>query len=104
MPLHVTARYKIKPEAVEQCLNAILEFVAFVADNEPETRLYVSLQDSEDETSFLHYFIFEDDAAQERHSHSQAVKRFTDLLYPQTVAPVEFTRYNVVASTADRAM
>lgn len=84
---------------MEVCQQAIREFVAYVKANEPETRLYVSMQDAEEATRFLHMFIFEDEAAQERHANSEAVKRFTSVLYPETVAPVTFTRYAVVAST-----
>jgi quinol monooxygenase YgiN len=89
----------VKTESVEKCQQAIDEFVDYVKANEPETRLYVSMQEAEDETRFWHFFIFGNEAAQERHVNSEAVRRFTDVLYPETLAPVEFTRYTLVAST-----
>jgi quinol monooxygenase YgiN len=99
MTVHVTARFAVRPESLDQCRAAIRDFVAYVEANEPDTHLYVSLHESDDETRFLHYFVFEDDAAQERHASSEGVQRFTGILYPELVAPVEFTRYEVLATT-----
>jgi quinol monooxygenase YgiN len=105
MPVFMTARFAVKPESREKCEppgfagRAIREFIAYVKANEPETRLYVSLQQAGDPTSFLHHFIFEDAAARERHSNSEGVRRFTGVLYPELLAPVEFTEYTLVAST-----
>lgn len=103
MLIYTTARFKVKPESLEKCQGAIRQFVAYVKANEPETRLYESVQETEDATSFLHYFIFGDEAAREKHQSSDGVKRFTDILYPELLAPVEFTEYTLLASTADRA-
>jgi quinol monooxygenase YgiN len=47
----------------------------------------------------VHYFIFKDEAARDAHANSEAVKRFTDALYPRLVAPVEFTEYSLLVST-----
>lgn len=101
MALHMTARFAVKPESLAKCQQAIREFLDYIKANEPETRLYVSMYEAEDETRFLHYFIFEDEAAQEQHANSEGVKRFTGVLYPELVAPVEFTRYEVLAATEE---
>ena len=99
MPIYMTARFKVRADALQQCDEAIREFVGYVELNEPRTRLYTSVQEAGDPTRFLHFFVFDDEAAQEAHANSMAVKRFTDILYPACEAPVEFTEYSLVATT-----
>ncbi len=99
MAIHQTARFKVKPESLQKCEQAIRNFVQYVKDNEPGTLLYTSVQEKDDPTSFLHYFIFQDEAARNIHANSDDVNRFTSILYPETVAGVEFTEYTVVDST-----
>jgi quinol monooxygenase YgiN len=99
MPIHQTAYFVVRDDAIEECEKAIHEFVDYVRQNEPDTLLYTSLREKEEPNHFLHYFIFRDEAARDRHANSEAVKRFTGLLYPNLVAPVEFTEYEVFADT-----
>jgi len=100
MPIYMTARFEVQKEALEICKHTIQEFIDYVRANEPDTILYISLQEKENSTRFLHYFIFHDEKAREIHSNSDAVNRFTSLLYPNLVAPVEFTEYSNFASTS----
>jgi quinol monooxygenase YgiN len=97
MPIYQTARFQVRPAALEKCKQAIKEFVAYVHANEPGTLQYASWQASEDPTRFEHIFVFADQTARDVHSNSKAVKRFSDLLYPECLAPVEFTEYSLVA-------
>jgi quinol monooxygenase YgiN len=92
------ARYEVRPEAVERCLAAIREFVAYVRQNEPGTLRYEVWQETKHPTRFVHIFEFRDAKADRRHSESAAVKEFADILYPECLAPVEFTDYDRVAS------
>jgi quinol monooxygenase YgiN len=95
----MTARFEVKNEALETCKRTIREFVEYIRLNEPDTILYTSLQEKEHPTRFIHYFIFRDEGAREIHSNSEAVDRFTSVLYPDLVAPVEFIEYAVFANT-----
>jgi quinol monooxygenase YgiN len=99
MPIYMTARFEVQEEALEICKQTIQEFVDYVRANEPDTILYTSLQEKENSTRFLHYFIFRDERAREIHSNSDAVDRFTSVLYPNLIAPVEFMEYVVLANT-----
>lgn len=99
MPIHQTAYFVVRDDAMEDCERAIREFVEYVRANEPDTLLYTALREKEERNHFLHYFIFRDESARDRHASSEAVNRFTELLYPSLVAPVEFTEYEVFADT-----
>ncbi len=99
MPIHQTAYFVVRDDALEICQKAIREFVDYVRENEPDTLLYTSLQGKEHPTHFLHYFIFRDEKARELHANSDAVNHFTSILYPNLIAPVDFTEYNLFAST-----
>lgn len=101
MPVYMTARFTVKPESIAKCQAVISEFIDYVTRNEPQTRSYISLQEAENEANFLHVFIFEDEEAEEHHANSEAVKKFTGSLYPECIAPVEFTTYRLVASTEE---
>lgn len=101
MPVYMTAEFTVRPESLDDCQAAITEFVDYVTRNEPQTRLYISLQEGEDSTRFLHFFIFEDVAAEEHHANSEAVKKFTGVLHPACIEPMRFTSYRLLASTEE---
>ena len=95
------ARYKVRPEALDRCLAAIREFVAYVRANEPGTLRYEVWQERDHPTRFVHRFVFRNSEADRIHSESAAVKKFADVLYPECLAPVEFIDYQQVASNVD---
>jgi quinol monooxygenase YgiN len=99
MAIHQTATYQVKPQAVEKVRQAIEEFVQYVRTNEPGTRMYMAWQKQDDPTRFIHLFIFEDVAAQTRHSESEAVKKFESIYSPELVGgDVVFTDFDMVAT------
>jgi quinol monooxygenase YgiN len=92
------ARYQVRAEAVDRCLAAINEFVAYVRVNEPGTLRYEVWQEQGDPTRFVHIFVFRDAEADRVHSESAQVKKFAGILYPECLAPVEFTDYSFVVA------
>jgi quinol monooxygenase YgiN len=92
------ARYQVRPEALDRCLTAIREFVAYVHANEPGTLRYEVWQEQAEPTRFVHIFVFRDAEADRIHSESREVKEFAGILYPECLAPVEFTDYTRTAS------
>jgi quinol monooxygenase YgiN len=101
MAIHQTATYQVNAGAVEKVKAAIAEFVDYIRANEPRSRLYAAWQQEDDPTRFVHLFIFEDEAAQEAHSKSEAVKRFESVYSPELVGgPVVFTDFVLVADNS----
>ncbi len=101
MAIYVTARFTVRSESVEKCQQAIAELVDHVTRYEPETRMYISMQEVENETNFLSFFIFENEDAEDRHAESEALKRFNEVVHPECVEPIELTTYTLVASTEE---
>jgi quinol monooxygenase YgiN len=98
MRIRQIAHYQVKPEAVDRVKRAIAEFVEHVKANEPGTRLYMAWQQADDPTRFAHFFIFDDEGAQQAHGRSDAVKRFQSVYSPELVGGgVRFVDYALVA-------
>jgi quinol monooxygenase YgiN len=98
--IHELARYEIRPEALEACLAAIHEFVAYVRANEAGALRYEVWQEAEQPTRFVHLFVWKDAEANRIHGESAAVKKFAGILYPYCLAPVEFIEYKQVDANA----
>ena len=99
MPIYQTAHYQVTADAVERVKGAIEEFVRYVKDNEPGTKLYAAWQQEDEPTRFVHLFIFADEAAHTTHGESSAVRAFEAVYTPELVGgPVVFTDYLQVAT------
>jgi quinol monooxygenase YgiN len=94
------ARYEVRPEALERCLAAIHEFVAYIRTEESGALRYEVWQESEHPTRFVHIFVWRDAEANRIHGESAAVKKFAGILYPNCLAPVEFIEYRQVDANA----
>ena len=98
--IHELARYEVRAEALETCLAAIHEFVAYVREAEPGALRYEVWQEKEHPTRFVHLFVWRDEEANRIHGESAAVKKFAGILYPNCIAPVEFVEYEQVDANA----
>jgi quinol monooxygenase YgiN len=98
--IHELARYEIRPEAIDEVLAAIREFVAYVRVSEPGALRYEVWQEKDHPTRFVHIFVWKDEAANRIHGESGAVKKFAGTLYPKCLAPVEFITYKQVDANA----
>jgi quinol monooxygenase YgiN len=98
--IHELARYDVRPEALDRCIAAIHEFVAYVRDNEPGALRYEVWQDATHPTRFVHIFVWKDAEANRIHGESAAVKKFAGILYPNCVDPVEFVEYTQIDANA----
>lgn len=98
--IHELARYAVRPEALDECLAAIHEFVDYVRNNEPGALRYEVWQNAKHPTRFVHIFVWRDEEANRTHGESAAVKKFAGILYPNCLAPVEFIEYRQVDANA----
>ncbi len=99
MPIYTIAQYRVRKAGVEKVKRAIEEFVPYVQNHEPGTRMYLAWQQAGDPTRFVHFFIFENEAAHEAHSRSDAVKRFEAAYRPELDgSEVVFTDYALIAA------
>lgn len=99
MPIYTIAQYRVRKSGIEKVKRAIKEFVSYVQHHEPRTRMYLAWQQTEDPTRFVHFFIFENEAAHQEHSRSEAVKRFEAAYRPELESgEVVFTDYDLVAA------
>jgi quinol monooxygenase YgiN len=99
MPIYTIAEYQVKPSGIDSVKRAIEEFVPYVRSQEPGTRMYTAWQCQDDPTKFVHFFIFENEAAHTAHGRSDAVKKFEAAYGPELVSKgVKFTDYKLIAS------
>jgi quinol monooxygenase YgiN len=99
VPIFTIAEYRVRPDGIPVVTRAIQEFVQYVRDSEPGTRLYAAWQEKNDPSRFVHFFIFENEAALKAHSESAAVKQFEAAYGPElTGGNVVFTDYTLVAT------
>jgi predicted ester cyclase/quinol monooxygenase YgiN len=99
MSIYTIAQYRVRPSGVAKVKQAVEEFVPYVQANEPGTRMYLAWQQKDDPTRFVHFFIFDDEAAHRVHGGSEAVKHFEDAYGPELDGgPVVFTDYHLVAT------
>lgn len=97
MAVYQTGTYQVKQSVVPKVKQAIKELVRYVEAKEAGTLMYLAWQQKDDPTRFMHFFIFENAAAQTRHGESEAVRRFESIYSPELVGEVVFTDYELVA-------
>ena len=96
--VHRLVKYKVKSGSVETTRSLVRKFVNCIKENEPNTLVYNSYQDQEDNSVFIHVMIFIDEEAEELHRMTDYVKKFSEELYPECEIKPEFTNLNLVSS------
>lgn len=95
MAIRKTARFTVHANKLPEALEAIRAFVAHTR-TETGTLLYQSWQSSQRPTEFLHLMEFEDADAEQLHASGEAVRRFTEALYPLCAQAPAFDDWNQV--------
>ncbi len=99
MSIYRTASFQVRTESMERCKERIRQYVADIKQHEPGTRVYVSLQDHVNPMHFVHFYAFDDEAAEAAHGASEITKKFSQFLGPELAGPVSFGDYGVIAET-----
>lgn len=73
------AFYEVRPDAIDQVLAAVKEFVEYIRSNEAGTLRYDVWQERDHPARFVHIFVFRDAAADQIHSESAEVKKFSSI-------------------------
>ncbi|MBT6717924.1 MAG: hypothetical protein HOB18_09870 [Nitrospina sp.] len=98
MPILMTARYQVKPHAIDRCKKAIQNLVVHVKENEKETLFYMAQQEKLNPYAFLHIMVFKDEVALTMHRSSKAAENFVKVLYPEPIDPLEFKEYDLTGT------
>jgi quinol monooxygenase YgiN len=95
MTIHGTATFTVRKEELDAALEAIRTFVAHTR-TEPGTKRYEAWRSVDRPTEFMHLMSFADEAAEQLHSSSDAVKAFVSALYPRCEQEPTFARWAIV--------
>ena len=98
MPIYMTAQYQVHPSQIEKIKESIRLLVEYVKNHEPLTTIYIAQQQILNPSVFMHILRFEDETALKIHQSSPASAEFVQTVYPQTLKPIEFMEYNLIAS------
>lgn len=95
MTIRGTASFRVKENEVDSALEAIRTLVEHTR-TEPGTLRYESWRSIDRPTEFLHIMEFVGEAAEQAHGSSDAVRAFTDALYPTCEETPAFGRWESV--------
>ena len=98
MPILMTARYQVRPHALDRCKKATRQLVEHVKENEKETLFYMAQQERLNPYAFLHIMVFKDEVALTMHRSSKAAEHFVNVIYPEALDPLEFKEYDLTAT------
>ena len=98
MAIYITAQYQVHPSQTKKVKASIRPLVEHVKSHEPLTTIYIAQQQILDPSKFMHILRFEDEAALKVHQNSPASAQFVKTVYPQTLKPIEFMEYNLIAT------
>ena len=98
MPIYMTANYQVRPEKVKEVKTSIQQLVKHVKVHEPLTTIYIAQQEILNTSKFMHILRFEDETALAAHQSSHASSEFVKIVYPETIKPIEFKEYNLIAT------
>ena len=98
MAIYMTAQYQVYPKKVNKTKDSIRQLVRHVKLHEPLTTIYIAQQQILNPSKFMHILRFEDESALKAHQNSPASADFVQSVYPETLKPIDFMEYNLIAA------
>ena len=98
MPIYMTAQYQVYSNKVNRTKDSIRQLVQHVKLHEPLTTIYIAQQQILNPSKFMHILRFEDESALKIHQSSPASANFVQSVYPETLQPIDFMEYNLIAT------
>ena len=98
MPIYMTAQYQVYSNKVNRTKDSIRQLVQHVKLHEPLTTIYIAQQQILNPSKFMHILRFEDESALKVHQSSPASANFVQSVYPETLQPIDFMEYNLIAT------
>ena len=92
------ARFEVRPEEQQAAEAAIREFAQYVQDH-LEGSDWATYREKTNPYRYVSLISIVDDKSEEWHRRAPGTKRFVDALYPKLVGEVEFTDYELVATS-----
>ena len=94
----MTAQYQVYPNKVNKTKDSIRQLVQHVKLHEPLTTIYIAQQQILNPSKFMHILRFEDESALKMHQNSPASANFVQSVYPETLKPIDFMEYSLIAT------
>ena len=94
----MTAQYQVYPNKINKTKDSIQQLVRHVKLHEPLTTIYIAQQQILNPSKFIHILRFEDESALKVHQSSPASADFVQSVYPETLKPIDFMEYNLIAT------
>ena len=94
----MTAQYQVYPNKVNKTKDSIQQLVRHVKLHEPLTTIYIAQQQILNPSKFMHILRFEDESALKVHQSSPASADFVQSVYPETLKPIDFMEYSLIAT------
>ena len=94
----MTAQYQVYPNKVNKTKDSIRKLVQHVKLHEPLTTIYIAQQQILNPSKFMHVLRFDDESALKLHQSSPASANFVQSVYPETLKPIDFMEYNLIAT------
>jgi len=105
---YVMIPFKVEEDKLDEAKKIINELIKNVAEKEPGTLLYKSLQSKQDPTTFVHFIVFKDNDAHMKHRSATYVNSFVKQLYdicpgePHPVFLDSFDSCGIAAETLEK--